>query len=135
MAEVSSTNCRSSKRARMALNKSSASSTGVAGLLRHLHAAQRRQQPRLMGCDSHRLRHAPNLPPHRPVNRAREHVSLLIADSLDACHTSILLQVETQPRPQPLAPASEARPGQAEACPPRAKPAPDRVKPVPTSPR
>src|ERR1017187_6944182 len=117
MAEVSSTNCRSSKRARMALNKSSASSTGVAGLLRHLHAAQRRQQPRLMGCDSHRLRHAPNLPPHRPVNRAREHVSLLIADSLDACHTSILLQVETNPGPSPW--------------PRRAKLALDRLKPVP----
>src|ERR1035441_1426544 len=56
-------------------------------------------QPRLMGCDSHRLRHAPNLPPHRPVNRAREQVSLLIADSLDACHTSILLEPDAHPPP------------------------------------
>ena len=52
------------------------------------------QQPRLMRGDPHGLRHAAQLPPHRRVERAREHVSLFIADSLDARHTAIVVQGE-----------------------------------------
>lgn len=58
--------------------------------------------------DSHRLRHAPNLPPHRPVERACEHVRLIIGDSLDSRHTAIVLQLRVPRRAILVGPANMA---------------------------